>query len=254
MRRVWKTYSTKSKTVEAIRDVSLDVEPGEVFALLGPSGCGKSTLLTIVAGLLDATMGAVFVGGREIAGPHPDVGIMFQKPTLLPWRTVLQNVMLAADVQKKNVDPQLEERARSLLVETGLASFENMYPKALSGGMQARVALCRALVQRPNVLLLDEPFAAVDAITRDRLYAILEELLLETRVTTIFVTHSIEEAVQLSDRIAVMSASPGTITGVIDCDFERPRGSGVRARHEYVAACTTVRNALEESTEAEDLL
>jgi len=215
----------------AVADIDLRVDPGEFVALLGPSGCGKSTLLRLAAGLDRPTGGEVAIGGVPVTRPRRDVGLVFQQPVLLPWRSAIANVMLPAHVDRR---PSREagERAAALLDRVGLRGFENAYPAELSGGMQARVALARALIQNPAVLLLDEPFAALDALTREDLADLFRSVWDELRQTVLFVTHSVEEAVILADRVVIMSPRPGRIVQSFPLDLPRPRavtGIGLEA-------------------------
>jgi len=208
--------------VLAVDRVSLDVRPGEFVSLIGPSGCGKSTLLRLMAGLLPLTDGTIEVNGTEVTDARQDVALMFQKPTLLPWQTALQNTMLPAVLQKR-ADKAAEERAYALLDLVGLGGFEHTYPRHLSGGMQQRVALARLLMVGVEVLLLDEPFAAVDQITRERLNLELLKIHERTKATSVLVTHNLTEALLLADKVVVMTPRPGRISDVIDVPFERPR-------------------------------
>ena len=216
------TYRTSSGPVEALRGISLDVREGEFVSVVGPSGCGKSSLLKLILGLERATRGSLAVDGREIAGPSRGVGAVFQAPVLLPWRTIEENVLLPADVMK--LDRQrATKRARALLEMAGLGGFERKYPYELSGGMQHRASIVRALVHDPRLLIMDEPFAALDAITREQMATELQRIWMDSGKTVMFITHSISEAVFLSDRIAVMSARPGRIVAVFDNPAPRPR-------------------------------
>ena len=208
--------------VLAVDRVSLDIRPGEFVSLIGPSGCGKSTLLRLMAGLLPLTDGTIEVNGSRVTDARQDVALMFQKPTLLPWQTALQNTMLPAALQKKR-DAAAEKRAAALLDLVGLSGFEHTYPRHLSGGMQQRVALARLLMVGVEVLLLDEPFAAVDQITRERLNLELLKIHERTAATSVLVTHNLTEALLLADRVVVMTPRPGRISDVIDVPFPRPR-------------------------------
>ncbi|MBM3521684.1 MAG: ABC transporter ATP-binding protein [Alphaproteobacteria bacterium] len=222
-----KTYATQSgETVNALSNVSFDVARGELVTVVGPSGCGKSTLLKILAGILRRSSGEITLGGRPIDGPSRDVGVVFQAPVLLPWRTVLQNVLLPIDIQRqKRADHA--ERAQALIRMVGLAGFENKYPGELSGGMQQRVGITRALVHDPSLLLMDEPFGALDAMTREQMNLELLRIWGESGKTIMLVTHSIPEAVFLADRVIVMSPRPGRISEVIEVDLARPRDLAV---------------------------
>ena len=237
---ITKTFSTRSGTVEALGPVDLTVEPGEFVSIVGPSGCGKSTLVSILSGLVRPSSGEVKVMGEPVTKPLTNLGIVFQEDLLLPWRNVLKNVLLQAEIRRLPMD-EYERRARRLLELVGLAGFESKLPGELSGGMRQRVAMCRALVHDPPLLLMDEPFGALDAMTRDQMNLDLEALASSTRKTTVFVTHSIAEAVFLSDRVVVMSPRPGRIQAVIDIDFPRPRRLSLRDSVEYSTHITHIR-------------
>jgi NitT/TauT family transport system ATP-binding protein len=192
---------------------------------VGRSGCGKSTLLRLVAGLITPTSGEVWVGGERVQRPRPNVSLVFQRPALLPWRSVLDNVMLPAEIHRWS-RREFRVRARELLELVGLAGFERRLPHELSGGMQQRVAVCRSLLTSPEVLLMDEPFSALDALTREELSAGLQDLHMQLGTTIMFVTHSIDEAVLLADRVVVLTERPGRLRTVIDVDVPRPRSLG----------------------------
>lgn len=215
-------FRTKKKDVTALRDVSLSVGAGEFVAIVGPSGCGKSTLLKLIAGLLAPSSGDVLLGGEQVRGPRRDIGYVFQRAALLDWRTARRNILLQAEMRGI---PGAEARARAdeLIRMTGLGGFEDAYPHELSGGMQQRVALCRALLHEPPVLLMDEPFGALDALTREQMNVELNRIWRETGTTVLLVTHSIPEAVYLADRVVVMSPRPGTITEIIDVGLPAER-------------------------------
>jgi NitT/TauT family transport system ATP-binding protein len=218
-----KIYATKDgATIHALQDVSLDIGAGEFISVVGPSGCGKTTLLKILAGILSRSRGDITMRGNALSGPSRELGVVFQAPVLLPWRTVLQNVMVPVEVQRRD-RAAFERRARDLLAMTGLAGFESKYPGELSGGMQQRVGICRALVHDPSFLLLDEPFGALDAMTREQMNEELQRIWTESRKTVLLVTHSIPEAVYLADRVVVMTPRPGRIVDVIPVDLPRPR-------------------------------
>ena len=212
----------------ALAGASLRVRAGELICLLGPSGCGKSTLLRIIAGALPADEGTVTVGGRPVTGPSPDRGVLFQTPMLFGWLTTRNNVMFGPRAQRaarlhERDDPELEDEASGLLDRVGLAGFGEAFPHELSGGMQHRAAFARALASRPSLLLMDEPFGALDAITRERMHEFLLDMWDQHRTTIIFVTHDIEEAILLGDRVAVMGGSPPGIGEVIDIPLGLPR-------------------------------
>jgi NitT/TauT family transport system ATP-binding protein len=225
--------------VRALDRVDAIVGAGEFVCLVGPSGCGKSTLMRIVAGLVPATAGRVVVDGRPVDGPETRLGIVFQSPVLLDWRTVLGNVLL--QVELRSLDPKLyAARARALLAAVGLTGFEESRPRELSGGMRQRCAIVRALIHDPPLLLMDEPFGALDALTREQMRVDLEDLWLSTRKTVVFITHSIDEAVLLADRVLVMSPRPGRIERVVDIPLPRPRGLGARKAPEFAAAAEAI--------------
>lgn len=224
VRDVVRTFTRDGETVHALGPVSLDIAPGEFVALLGPSGCGKSTLLNIIGGLLPQTSGIVRVGGDDVAGVPDEVGMMFQKAVLLAWRTVRENVLLPIEISRgRRAAKAATAKADELLDLVGLAAFADKMPNELSGGMQQRAAICRMLIQEPSVLLLDEPFGALDEFTREHMNVELARICALTGRTAVFVTHSISEAVFLADRVVVMSARPGRIAGVVDVDLAKPR-------------------------------
>ncbi len=219
---------------EALHDVSLQIAPGEFVCLLGPSGCGKSTLLGALAGHLAPARGTVRVDGDIVDGPHPDRGLVFQQHTLFPWQRVIDNV--AFGLKMKGVArAQRHAQAHELLASVGLAGFESRYPSQLSGGMQQRVEIARVLINRPRVLLMDEPFGALDALTRARMQQLLLEVWSRIRTTVVFVTHDIDEALFLADRILVMSARPGRIIEDRPLDFARPRDAELVTSPEFTA-------------------
>jgi NitT/TauT family transport system ATP-binding protein len=222
LREVGKRYDTKGGAIEACNDVTLDISRSEFVAIVGPSGCGKTTILKMVAGLVPYTSGTITVGGKRVDRPLTDVGVVFQEPVLLDWRTVLSNVMLQIEI--RGVDRETYEPvARDLLKATGLEGFEGKKPYELSGGMRQRVSICRALVHDPPLLLMDEPFGALDALTREQISMDIQRVWMEKRKTAIHITHSIPEAVLLADRVVVMSPRPGRIVEIIEIDLPRPR-------------------------------
>ncbi|WP_435453630.1 ABC transporter ATP-binding protein [Variovorax sp. LT2P21] len=221
--RLQKVFRSKDGgDVIALRDVEFDVRKGEFVTVVGPSGCGKSTLLRILAGLERATSGTVALGGKTVSGPSRDIGVVFQAPVLLPWRTVLQNVLVPAQIQGRDIKVATE-RAMHYLTLVGLENFATKYPGELSGGMQQRVGIARAFVNDPMLLLMDEPFGALDAMTRETMNLELHKLKERTGATIMLVTHSIPEAVFLGDRVVVMSPRPGRVTQIIDVDLPHPR-------------------------------
>lgn len=222
IRGVEKTFKKGPRSVVAVTDVDLDIERGQFVALVGPSGCGKSTLLRMLSGLTKPTAGVVEVGGSMLSGPRRDIGLMLQQPTLLPWRTAYENMMLPIEVHKR---PQASERnkAAELIRLVGLERFAHHYPRELSGGMQQRVALGRLLMTSPALMLLDEPFGALDEFTREALNVELAETVADKQVTALLVTHNIMEAIFLSDKVVAMGGAPGVIRGEVEVEFERPR-------------------------------
>ncbi|MFE2973544.1 ABC transporter ATP-binding protein [Streptomyces sp. NPDC059258] len=237
-------FRSKKRDVTALSDVSLDVAPGEFVAIVGPSGCGKSTLLKLVAGLLTASSGEVLLGGERVTGPRHDIGYVFQRAALLEWRSALRNILLQAEI--RHMEPaQARGRADELIRMTGLTGFEDAYPHELSGGMQQRVALCRALLHEPPVLLMDEPFGALDALTREQMNTELNRIWRTTGTTVLLVTHSISEAVYLADRVVVMSPRPGTVTEIIEVGLPAERDySETLGRPEFRAAAGHIRDLL----------
>jgi NitT/TauT family transport system ATP-binding protein len=237
-------FRTKKTDVSALQDVSLRVKPGEFVAIVGPSGCGKSTLLKLASGLLKPSAGRVRLLGEEVTEPRRDVGYVFQKAALLEWRNARRNILLQAEIRKLPTD-QARQRAEELIAMTGLTGFEEAYPHELSGGMQQRVALCRALLHRPPVLLMDEPFGALDALTREQMNVELRRIWRETDTTVLLVTHSIAEAVYLADRVVMMTARPGTVAGIVDVDLPVERDYGkTMAEPEFARATRHIRNHL----------
>jgi NitT/TauT family transport system ATP-binding protein len=218
-----KIYKTvEGADIEALKNVGFEIRDGEFITVVGPSGCGKSTLLKILAGILRRTSGDVRLRGKPVDGPSREVGVVFQSPVLLPWRTVLQNVMLPIELQGRD-RAAYETRATDYLRLVGLQGFERKYPNELSGGMQQRVGICRALVHDPAFLLMDEPFGALDAMTRETMNLELLRIWDASKKTVLLVTHSIPEAVFLADRVIVMSPRPGRISEIIAVDLPRPR-------------------------------
>jgi NitT/TauT family transport system ATP-binding protein len=241
---VEKTYRTRrGDLVPALNDISLEVGENEFVTLVGPSGCGKSTLLKLVSGLVPVTRGQIHIRNQPVREPFADVGFVFQQPVLLPWRSVLDNVLFS--VEMLGLDPrQYRKPAGDLLELTGLAGFEHRYPRELSGGMQQRVAICRALLPDPSLLLMDEPFGALDAMTREEMSLELLRIWEERRKTILFVTHSIPEAILLADRVAVMTPRPGRIARVLSVDLPRPRTMDLEFDPRFKAASDAVRSLI----------
>ena len=246
VREVTKLYESRDGLVHALDSISFDVPSGQFLSIVGPSGCGKSTLLLLIAGLLPVSDGTITIEEVLVERPYTHLGIVFQDAVLLDWRRVLDNLLLQIEVRGlKKAD--YRARAEELLAGVGLAGFERKYPYELSGGMRQRVSICRALVHDPPLLLMDEPFGALDAITRDQLNLDLQAVWLSRRKTVIFITHSISEAVFLSDRVMVMSPRPGRIEGVVDIDLARPRAFAVRDTPEFVASARQIREIFEQT-------
>lgn len=242
--RVTKIFPARK--LRALDPIDLTISSGEFVTMIGPSGCGKSTLLKIMAGLLPATEGRVVLDGSPVLGPRTDVGIMFQQATLLPWRTALENVILPIEIQQgSRVAKSKRSTAVDLLNLVGLDEFEKVYPHELSGGMAQRVAICRMLVTQPSVLLLDEPFGALDELTRDNMNEELQRICESRHATAFMVTHSIPEAVFLADRVVVMSPRPGLISDVIEVNLPRPRTLDMTTREEFGKIVRRVRSKLD---------
>jgi NitT/TauT family transport system ATP-binding protein len=236
IRSVGKSYGS----VVALTDVTFDIEHSEFVSILGPSGCGKSTLLRCVAGLETPSGGEITIGGTRVSGPPDNLGVVFQRDVLLDWRNVLRNVLLP--VEARNLKPkEWEQKALELLGLLGLQEFAKRYPWELSGGMRQRVAICRALLLNPSLLLMDEPFGALDALTRDELNLELQRLWLENSKTVMFITHSIAEAVFLADKVVVMSPHPGRVEEIISVDLPRPRGLAMRETPAFGAYTSHIR-------------
>jgi NitT/TauT family transport system ATP-binding protein len=246
---VGKVFRRGGRRTVALAGASLRVRPGELISLLGPSGCGKSTLLRIIAGALPADEGSVTVGGRPVTGPSPDRGMLFQTPMLFGWLTTRDNILFGPRAQRaarrhERDDPELAAEAAALLDRVGLAGFGEAFPHELSGGMRHRAALARALASRPSLLLMDEPFGALDAITRERMHEFLLDIWDQQPITIIFVTHDIEEAILLGDRVALMGGRPPGIREIIDIPLGRPRHALDTDTEAFLAIKRTIRASL----------
>ncbi|MEO5694690.1 MAG: ABC transporter ATP-binding protein [Usitatibacter sp.] len=228
-----KSYETRDGEVLAIKDVSFNIRRSEFISVLGPSGCGKTTLLKVIAGLEGATQGVAKLNGAPIRGPQRKTGIVFQTPALMKWRTALANVLLPAEILGMPAE-QARVKALGLLELVGLRDFTNKFPHELSGGMQQRVAIARALIHNPEILLLDEPFSALDTMTRGQLNVELLRIWNESKTTSLLITHSIPEAVFLSDRVVVMTSRPAQITEIVTIDLPRPRTAEMRVSPEFL--------------------
>ncbi|HUQ73347.1 MAG TPA: ABC transporter ATP-binding protein [Burkholderiales bacterium] len=241
---VSKTFETqKGEQVVALDDINLQIASGEFVSVVGTSGCGKSTLLRIVCGLIPATHGKVFVGGEQVEQPRDDVGVVFQNAVLLPWLTVKENILLPMDLRESR-RREHEERAHQLLAMTGMTGFEAKYPFELSGGMKQRVSICRALMCQPSFLALDEPFGALDAMTREAMNLELLKICAESKATVLFITHSVPEAVLLSDRVVVMTPRPGRVAEVLTIDMPRPRSLQDYASETFHGYTSRIRDLL----------
>ena len=242
IRDATKFYKTQTGSVHALDNVSLDVREGEFLCILGPSGCGKTTLLWSMAGLHDLTSGTITLGSETITKPNPAIAMIFQDANLLPWRNLLKNVELPFELKRKPPDTP---RINKLLERVGLAGFETKMPRELSGGMQQRASIVRSLSVDPSVLLMDEPFGALDAFTRDEMNLLIQEIWMETRKTIAFVTHSITEAIFLADRVAVMSARPGRIAEIYDVNIPRPRAVDIQTRPDFIERVLHIKSRIE---------
>lgn len=243
LKDVNKTFRAEQGMVEALSNVNFDVAEHEFVAVVGASGCGKSTLLRIIGGLASPSNGSVSINGSPVRGPASEIGIVFQTPVLLPWRTVRRNIELQLDIRK--LDKQAYAQDVDALVSlVGLKGFENRRPYELSGGMQQRVALCRALIHRPSLLLMDEPFGALDALTRETMNLEVQRIWMETKKTIVLVTHSITEAVFLADRVVVMTSRPGRVREIVPVNLARPRTFESLKSDDYHNAISHVRSLL----------
>jgi NitT/TauT family transport system ATP-binding protein len=243
-KRYW--LEREAREIPALRDVTLTADDGEFLAIVGPSGCGKSSLLNVIAGLLPYEEGAVKIDGRRVDGPGLERAVVFQHASLLPWRTVTGNVRYGMELQRRFDEATMRERAGYFTKLVGLGGFERHYPSELSGGMQQRVNLARALAADPVVLLMDEPFAAVDAQTREFMQTELLKIWAQDRKTVLFITHQINEAMYLADRVAVMSARPGHVKEVFRMSFERPRALGLKRDSKFLRIEDAIWQLIEE--------
>ena len=241
---VSKRFVSKAQTVHAVDQVTLDVNPGEFLTIVGPSGCGKSTLLNMIAGLMPVSDGAISVMGRPVGGPVTELGIVFQQHLLLPWRTILKNVLLQIEVRHRK-PADYRQRALELLERVGIGDFAERFPDELSGGMNQRASICRALIHDPDILLMDEPFGALDAMTRDQMGLDFHQLSREEGKTVIFITHSISEAVFLSGRVVVMSPRPGRVVEIVPIALGRERHLDVREEPEFSRYTRHIRELFE---------
>jgi len=242
-RSLAKTFDTVGGDLPAVAQMSFSVSPGEFLCIVGPSGCGKTTLLQMLAGLVPPSAGDVLLDGKTLAEPHREISMVFQKPNLMPWRTVLENVLLPMQIfgipRKK-----AEKKARLMLDKVGLEQFVDAYPNALSGGMEQRVAIARALVQNPRILLLDEPFGSLDALTREKLNLELLRLWRDQNITAVMVTHNIREAALMADRVLVLSPRPANISAEIPVNLPRPRVEEIEYTKEFTDLTFTIRKEI----------
>ncbi len=241
------TYQAKDGLCHALQQVDFDAREGEFITIVGPSGCGKTTILKGVGGLLTPTTGSIKIAGEVVKGVNPNIGIVFQQPTLMAWRTIIQNIMLQVEVRHLNKGVYFQ-RAMELIKLTGIAGFENKWPYQLSGGMQQRASLCRALIHDPPLLLMDEPFGALDALTREMMNLELQRIWLEKRKTVLFVTHSVQEAVFLGDKVIVLSCRPAVILETVTPNFPRPRELSTMVKPEFSAIVGRIRELLTAKT------
>jgi len=247
-KRYW--FEREDREVLAVNDVSLAIEDGEFLAIVGPSGCGKTTLLNIVAGLLPYEDGTVSIDGKRVNGPGVDRAVVFQHSSLLPWRTIAGNVRYGMEMQRRFDEATMQERTDHFVKMVGLNGFEKHFPNELSGGMQQRVNLARALAADPKVLLMDEPFAALDAQTREFMQSELLKIWSQDRKTVLFITHQINEAVYLADRVAVMSARPGRLKGVFKIPFGRPRTLSLKRDPQFLEIEDSIWQLIEEESQS----
>lgn len=240
--RATKHYSTKTGQVHALENINLEVNDHDFVALVGPSGCGKTTLLWSMSGLHDLTSGEIRLDGKPIHGPNSEIGMVFQDANMLPWRTIQQNIEFPFEITGRPIDHQ---RINTLMERVGLGGFGSKMPRELSGGMQQRASIVRALSINPSVLLMDEPFGALDAFTRDEMNLLVEEIWMETRKTIVFITHSIPEAVFLSDKVHVMGARPGRMVKTFDIPFPRPRALEIMQTREFFEMVNEIKAEIE---------
>ncbi len=238
-----KYYKTKTGSVHALEDLSLEIAEGEFVCILGPSGCGKSTLLWAMSGLHDLTSGRIVLNGTAVTAPRPEIGMIFQDANLLPWRNLEQNIRFPFEIKKLNPKPY-EPRIRALLDEVGLTGFEKKYPRELSGGMQQRASIVRCLSFDPSVILMDEPFGALDAFTRDEMNLLIQKIWMETKKTIIFVTHNVTEAIFLADRVVVLTPRPGRLAHIFPINFPRPRSIEQTFTPEFIRIVLEIKNTI----------
>jgi NitT/TauT family transport system ATP-binding protein len=244
VRHATKHYKTETGSVHALEDLSLEIPQGEFICILGPSGCGKSTLLWGMSGLHELSAGEVIVNGSPVTGPRPEIGMIFQDANLLPWRNLWQNIQFPFEIKK--IDPKsYEGRIRGLIDEVGLTGFEKKMPRELSGGMQQRASIVRCLSYDPDVILMDEPFGALDAFTRDEMNLLIQKIWMETGKTIIFVTHNVSEAIFLADRVVVLTPRPGQLAHIFPIDLPRPRTVDMTFTPDYIHIVREIKNTIE---------
>lgn len=243
IQRISKDFDQTAGNLSAVQDITFSVTKGEFLCIVGPSGCGKTTLLQLLAGLLPKSRGDILLEGKRLKGPHRDISVVFQKPNLMPWRKVLDNVLLPLQIYKIP-DQEARKQALEYLEKVGLRDFADSYPKSLSGGMEQRVAVARALVQQPRILLLDEPFGALDSFTREQLNLELLRLWRNQNITAIMVTHNIREAVLLADRVLVLTPRPASIFREIEINLPRPRTEDIEYTPEFVELTYQIRKSI----------
>jgi NitT/TauT family transport system ATP-binding protein len=244
VRHATKYYKTETGSVHALEDLSLEIPEGEFICILGPSGCGKSTLLWAMSGLHDLTSGQILVNGTPVTGPRPEIGMIFQDANLLPWRNLWQNIKFPFEIKKLDFKPY-EERVRALLDDVGLTGFEKKMPRELSGGMQQRASIVRCLSYDPEIILMDEPFGALDAFTRDEMNLLIQKIWMETGKTIVFVTHNVSEAIFLADRVVVLTPRPGRLAHIFPIDLPRPRTIDMTFSPEFIAMILQVKATIE---------
>jgi len=250
-----KIYATRTGAVHALESVSFDVREGELICVLGPSGCGKTTLLWSMAGLHALTSGRILIDGEAVTRPHPQVAMMFQEANLLPWRTLERNIHLPFEIKRLKV-ADYRDRIKALLQRVGLAGFEHKFPRELSGGMQQRASIVRSLAVDPSILLMDEPFGALDAFTRDEMNLLIQRIWMETGKTIVFITHNIAEAIFLANRIVVLSPRPGRLSRIFSIDFPRPRQIDLVTQPHFIELLVEIKKSIDHgggARSAEDL-
>ena len=241
-----KYYTTRTGSVHALENVSFDVRAGEMVCVLGPSGCGKTTLLWSMAGLHSLTRGRILIDGTPVTKPHPQIAMMFQEANLLPWRSLIRNIHLPFEIKHLNV-ADYQDRIDALLQRVGLVGFDHKFPRELSGGMQQRASIVRSLATDPSIMLMDEPFGALDAFTRDEMNLLIQRIWMDTGKTIVFITHNIAEAIFLGDRIVVLSPRPGRLSRIFPIDFERPRQLDLVTQPHFIELLVEIKRSIDHS-------